>query len=328
MHDTEYKVSSDIKKEFLGTYPTATAKANSFVLTLADEHEEQEGKNIYDMTFAELKEMISIKFRNTSLQTITKNVSILRKYVDYCIGKNLVVHNENRLAAFTRGELKKFVSQQATELKYITREELIQYQSMLYNEQDVAILEAIYQGIRGRTTIDGTLEELINLQIDQYSEDFQNNILKLEKNNGNVRYIEVLDRTMQILVDAQDAETYSGNNGVENSNLRGGIRRSVINPLGKYVFRTPAKTKFEKFTPNIVQARVQKMQEWCNNRFITVNSLYMSGMVSMAKDIYKEKGELTNDDYIAVAKRYGYGGDTPEKYLLNLKEAVEQYLEV
>lgn len=51
-------------------------------------------------------------------------------------------------------------------------------------------------------------------------------------------------------------------------------------------------------------------------------------MISMAKDIYAEKGELTNDDYIAVATRYDYGGDTPEKYLLNIREAVEHYLEV
>ena len=323
-----YKINSNIKREFLETYPTATAVANSFVLTLADEYEEQEDKNIYDMTFVELKELISTKFRNTSLQTITKNVSILRRYVDYCISKNLVVHNENRLSAFTRSELRQFVSKQATDLKYIDREELKQYQNMLYNEQDVAILEAIYQGIRGRTTKDGTLEELINLQVDVFSEDYKNNVLRLEKNNGNVRFIQVPESTMQILIETKDQAEYVSNNGVEVANLRGGVRKTVVNPLKNYVFRTPAQNKFEQFTPNIVQSRVTRMQKWCNNRFITVNALYMSGMISMAKDIYIEKGELTNDDYIAIATRYDYGGDTPERYLLNIKEAVEQHLEV
>jgi hypothetical protein len=326
MCDLVFKVNPEIKKEFLDTYPTATAKSNSFVLKLADEYEEQESKNIYDMTFTELKEMISIKFRNTSLQAIVKNVSVLRKYVDYCINNNLVVHNENRLMAFTRSELKQFVSQQAIDYKYISREELREYQNMLYNAQDIALIEAIYSGIRGRTTKDGTVEEIINLQVHIGNDDFLNNVLQLEKNNDNVRYIEVSDNTMQIFVSAMEQEEYVSNNGVENVRVRGGVRTTRINKVEHLVFRKPGQNKYDPFTPSIVQQRIRRIQEWCNNRFITVNSLYMSGMVSMAKDILKEKGELTNEDYIAVATRYDYGGDKPEKYLLLLKEAVEHYI--
>lgn len=326
MCELVFMVDAEIKKEFLDTYPTATAKANSFVLKLADEYEEQEGKEIYNMSFSELKEMISIKFRNTSLQAIVKNVSVLRKYVDYCIANNLVIHNENRLMAFTRSELKQFVSKQAIDYKYISKEELKKYQNILYNAQDIAILEAIYNGIRGRTSREGTLEELINLKIDKNSSDYFNNVLKLEKNNGNVRYITVSDETMQILVDAMEQEEYVGNNGVEVENFKGGFRKSYINKVGNLVFRKPGKDKFEPFSPNTVQQRMQRIQKWCENRFITVNSLYMSGMISMAKDIYTEKGKLTNNDYLKIADRYDYGGDNPERYLIVLKETIEQYL--
>jgi hypothetical protein len=268
MCDLVFKVNPEIKKEFLDTYPTATAKSNSFVLKLADEYEEQESKNIYDMTFTELKEMISIKFRNTSLQAIVKNVSVLRKYVDYCINNNLVVHNENRLMAFTRSELKQFVSQQAIDYKYISREELREYQNMLYNAQDIALIEAIYSGIRGRTTKDGTVEEIINLQVHIGNDDFLNNVLQLEKNNDNVRYIEVSDNTMQIFVSAMEQEEYVSNNGVENVRVRGGVRTTRINKVEHLVFRKPGQNKYDPFTPSIVRKN-QATTKTCNKRSIT-----------------------------------------------------------
>lgn len=132
--DFEFKVDSTIKKEFLENKPSATAKSNGFVLKLADEYEDITGKPIYNMTYAELKELIAVQFKNSSLATITKNVSILRKYIDFCIEKHLVSHMENRLTMFTRKEAREFVSKQAIEYRYTSREDLRKYQNMLINE--------------------------------------------------------------------------------------------------------------------------------------------------------------------------------------------------
>ena len=320
-----FKIDPEIKQEFLKKKPTGTAKSNFYVLKSADKYEQMIGKKIYDMSNSELKELIVIKFRNTSRGTVSTNVSILRGYIDACIEAKLVVHNENRLATFTRDELKELVSQQALEYKYISPDELKHYQNILENNQDKALLELIHLGVRGRTVKEGTLEEIINLQIDKNSQDFKDNVLKLEKNNGNVRYIKVSESTMELVLETYNDQFYIGNNGVESEIARGGIRKSAINPMGKHVFRTPGKNKFLLFTPVLINSRMQRIQEWCENRFITVNSLYMSGMISMAKDILAEKGNLIPEDYISICEKYNFG-ETPDKYWLVLKDTVAQYI--
>src|SRR5690606_29899631 len=146
--DFEFKVDAEVKREFLGNKPTATARSNGFILKLADEYEEIASKRIYNMTYAELKDLIAVQFKNY------------------------------RLAMFTRKEAREFVSKQAIEYRYISREDLRKYQNILINEQDVAILEVVYNGIRGRTEEGATLEELINLQIDEKSSNFKNNVLE------------------------------------------------------------------------------------------------------------------------------------------------------
>ena len=324
MNNIIFKVNPEIKQDFLKEKPTNTAKSNTFILKIADKYEDIIGKNLFDMSYTELDELIT-RFNNTTLSTVNKNISVLRMYIDFCISKHIVNHMENRLLTYTRGELKRFVSQQAVEYKYISPDELKQYQNMLENNQDKALLELIYLGVRGRTTKDGTLEEIINLQIDKNSQDFKDNVFKLEKNNGNVRYIKVSESTMELVLETYNDQFYIGNNGIESETARGGFRKSAINPMGKHVFRTPGKNKLLLFTPVLINSRMQRIQEWCENRFITVNSLYMSGMISMAKDILAEKGNLTPQDYISICEKFDYG-DTPDRYWLVLKDNVEQYI--
>jgi hypothetical protein len=52
----------------------------------------------------------------------------------------------------------------------------------------------------------------------------------------------------------------------------------------------------------------------------------MSGMISRAIDIYKEKNEITTEDYLKICEDFSYG-DTPKKYYLKVKENVELYLQ-
>jgi len=323
--DNIFKFNVNIKQEFLNSKPTGTANSNIFVLKLMDEYEQLSNKDIYNMSYVELKELLAMQFSSPSLGDITKNVSIMRKYIDFCISKNLVSHMENRLALFARDEVKQFVSKQAIEYRYTSPEELKNYQNMLYNAQDRWLLEAPYIGIRGRTTIDGTTEEIINLQIDEKSKDFKNNLLKLSKNNGDSRYLQVSDNTMQMVLDVYHEQYYISNNGEEVEGVRGGVRKSIINISGKYVLRTPGKNKFELFTPVLVNSRIGRIQEWIGNRFITIGSLYMSGMISMAKDILAQKGELKMEDYISICEQYNFG-DKPDRYWLVLKDTVQQYI--
>jgi len=316
--DMVYEVDNEIKQEYLSSKPTATAESDSFILRTIDEYEQLVNKPVYNLTISELDELFS-KFGNTSKSSGDKNKSILVTYIDFCINKNLVLHKENR-ARFI--DIKKHVSKQALLNKFISKEKLKDYQKLLYNEQDQLLLELLFLGVRGRTVGDETLEEIINLSIDDV--DFDNNIIKLRKNNNDdIRTIKVETSTVGLIKDTFEQEIYVENNGEITNNPRiADPRKSKINRFENLIFRIPGKNKFEKFHSALFNSRMTRIKKWVDNPYLTATTVYESGMIQMAMDIYREKGEVTKDDYIDICDRFDYG------YPFKLKEKFVQYEEL
>lgn len=321
----EFIVDVDIKQEYLNSKPTGTARDNGFTLKMVDEHESTIGKSVYNFTIAERNELIAI-FPNKSLGTILKNVSNIKNYIDFCIGKGIVNHYENRFATFTKDDAKPFVSKQAINNKYITLEELKLCIDSLTNYQDQLLIALPYYGVRGRPEKDGTLEEIINLQIRQGSKNHQENTLKLVRNNGEIRYIKIPDWLMELVIDTKNQEYYVSNNGEPIVGIKGEIKKSIINPIGDYVFRIPSRNKIDIFSPQIINSRIHRIQDWVGNQYLTISSLYMSGMITALKNIYEIKGELDFEDYVSVADQFDYGSGNPERYVINLKDQIELYI--
>lgn len=323
----EFKVDEQLKHEFLNKKPFLTAQADSFILRSADEFEQMINKKIYNMTYTELKEMISMQFKNSTLQAVIKNISILKTYVDFCIEKKVVSHGENRFSVFTMDEIKKLVHKQSMLNKYITKETLRKYQNILYNEQDKLFIELPFIGVRGRTQKNATYEEIINLSIDDLDED--NKILTPTQNDGTQRIIEVELSTIELIKQTYDQKFYVENNGEETNNPRISVPREIIiNPVEKYVFRVPSKNKYQKFTPTLINSRMRRIQIWTDNPYLTYTSLYMSGMINIVMNIYKENGNVTTNDYKDICDRFNYGIKNPENYWYNLKNIFEQYKEL
>jgi len=323
-----FKVDNELKQEYLSNKPTATGESDSFILHSADEYEELIEKPIYNMAYLELKEMIIMQFRNSSEKTVLKNISILKTYIDFCINKNVVVHGENRLATFTSKNAKEFVNKQAIKQKYITREKLKEYQNVLYNEQDKLLLELPFVGVRGRTLEDGTLEEIINLSINDVDE--VNKLIHLRQNNGKHRIIEVETSTIELIKDVYEQKIYVENNGMETNNPRLSKPREIkINEVERFVLRVPSKNKFEKFTPNLLNSRMRRLQKYLDNNYLSQTSLYFSGMLNMAMDIYKKNSEITKEDFIRICIRFNYSNnENYESYWFNVKALFDQYKEI
>ena len=324
--DIIFKRDNELKQEYLSTKPTATAKANTFVLRLADEYENLINKSIYNMNYSELYEMLLVRFKNSSVRTIIKNVSILKKYIDFCLDKKVVEHGENRLSVFTREEAKRIVHKQAMLNKYISREKLREYQNILYNEQDQLLIELPFIGVRGRTVENGTLEEIINLTMPT-KKDEENNTLTLVQNNGRSRRLDVKTSTMALIRNTYEQEVYVENNSQETNNVRLSFqpRKIQINKVENYVLRVPGKNKYEKFTPNLLNSRMKRIQKYLDNPYLSFTSLYQSGMIQLAVDKYKENGVVTKEDYIEICIRFNYGSGNPEKYWFEVKDLFKQY---
>lgn len=316
--DMIFEVDNEIKQEYLSGKATATADAYAFVLRTIDEYEQLVNKAVYNLTISELDELFS-KFGNTSKSSGDKNRSVLVTYIDFCISKNLALHKENRARLI---DIKKHVSKQALLNKFISREKLEEYKKLLYNEQDQLLLELLFIGVKGKTVEDETLEEIINLSINDV--DFENNIIKLRQNNGDTRPMKVQTSTVNLIKDTYEQDIFVENNGKSTNNDRvfGSARKYKINHVEGFVFRVPGKNKYQKFHAGLFNSRMGNIKKWVDNKYITVTTIYDSGMIQMAMDIYREKGEVTKEDYEDICDVYNYG------YPFKLKEKFMQYEEM
>jgi len=322
-----FKVDNAIKQEYLDEKLSDTAKSDAFVLRALDNYEHIISKSVYNMTHPELNEMIAMQFNNSSVRSILKNVSVLKTYIDFCVGKKFVFHGENRLSVFTIEEAKKFVSKQALLNKFISKEKLEEYKKILYNPQDQLLLELPYIGVRGRTVKDCTMEEIINLTIDDVDE--KNNMLRLTQNDNKERYLKVETSTIELIKDVYEQDVYVENNGMPTNNPRlSNPRELKINKVEHYIFRVPSKDKMNIFNNSIMNSRMRKMQIFLDNRYLKYTSLFESGMLNMVKNIYKEKGKIEKEDYVEICKIYNHGYNDPEKYWTNLRDLFNQYREL
>jgi len=315
----QFKVDNDVKQEYLQTKPTATAESDVYVLKSFDDSEDKIGKQVYNFNHSELNEMFA-SLRNSSKRGVGKNKSILVTYVDFCISKRIVIHMENRARYI---EIKKFVSQQATLNKYPSKEKLKEYTNMLYNEQDQLLMWLPFIGVRGRTKKGATMEEIINLTVDDVFRNEKKLILR--NNDGATRELKDIDDFIfDLIQETYEQENYVENNGEMTDNPKvPEPRKSKINNDGefsRYVFRVPGNNKHEKFNITLLDSRRKKIQRIINNRYITYTSLFQAGMIQLAINKYLEKGEVTKVDYVDICKKYNYGGEDPEKYWFHVED--------
>lgn len=326
-----FKIDNEIKQEYLNSKPTGTAESDAFVLREFDDYEALVSKQVYNLSIPELNEMLA-SLRNTSKRVVQKNKSILTNYIDFCVGKKLVPHMENRAKYI---DVENFVAKQALINKFVSKEKLREYQKLIYNEQDQLLLWLLFIGVRGRTVEDGTMEEVINLTIDDVNE--KENTLILRQNDGKFRILDGVDNfIIKLIKDTYEQEFYTENNGEITKNPRIPDPRQIkINREGefsRYIFRIPGKDKYENFSASLLNSRMRKIQEICDNKYLTWTSIYMSGMLQMALDIYQEKGEVTDRDFDNICIRHNYGIkesanslDKKSNYWFNLKDLFNQY---
>ena len=143
------------------------------------------------------------------------------------------------------------------------------------------------------------------------------------------------------LKDTYEQEKYTENNGELTNNPRiPNPRQSVINKdgeFGRHILRIPGLKKYEKFTPSILNSRMNRIKKIVGNQYLSYTVLLNSGMLQMCFDILKEKGEVIDKDFDDICIRFNYG--IPESvditskrkvsnYWFNLKDLFNQYKEL
>lgn len=303
LSDRKFIVDSANKEDFLSTLNQSTAKTVKGVLLKVDKFENAISKSVYDFNLSEVNELIENEFSHKSVGSIRSSVSYIKKYINYCIERNLTTLNPFEIIT----DYSQYVDKNAMENKYLTYEEVQEIESKLVNFNDKCMLELLFNGLKP--------DELVSLKETDVNFD-EKSILATDK-KGNIRKIfGCSDRCFDLIKLTINQRTYCLNNGSSysrknpNKQYKNGLGvRELAFPESVYIFKTAGSKQID--TPmeqKGLQARVRVIREWVGNQYITVTNLYFSGILHEAYNIMRQKQEKELDRYTVaqIADKFNY----------------------
>ncbi|HEY8805098.1 MAG TPA: hypothetical protein VIM70_11520 [Clostridium sp.] len=331
-NEVTFKVDPRVKEEFLDSQISSTRTFYSYILQKADFYEFKIGKSIFNFNIEERDELLLAEFKNKTISAFQSNLSPLKKYVDFCISKNLVRHFENRFGLILPKFYDNYIDIQAVENSYIPLIKNREWQKLLVNYQDKLIIELLGLGVRGRTEKGNTLEEFINFKVTDIQ--WEEKLIYLTSNDGELRELYVDYYTLDLIKKTIDSGHYIFGNGLKSKKNDEGIYEKTEKgfPINEteYVFRVPGKNKFGKIDHQLIANRIQRIQSWVNAPYLNISSLWTSAIIDAAKVIKDANGELTKKDYISLNERFQYGSNEKgldgEKYFQKTKDLINLYI--
>jgi len=250
-----------------------------------------------------------------TIKSIIFKQAIIKDYINWVMKKtqdsNITI---NPAIMYEKKDLQRFVSKTAQQFQYIkNRDAMYKFCDMLNNERDAALFALIYEGVRGRSNIEDSFEEICNLRTEHVHQ-FTNRITAV-RNDGEVREVDVDSRTMELVMDAIEQKEYHDGNG---EHPKGKISELMDTDYVIKGIKTIRQTEQPQRT--LITSIFKIIKKYTGMPFLTPIKVFESGMLATCAELEKEKGELQETDYKDVVLKYGqnhtiwYG--LKEKYLM------------
>lgn len=235
-----------------------------------------------------------------SIQSAITQLSVIKKYIDFAIANGFLTTGINFATLIKTQDIERVVNMQAMDLKYITKEEVIDITDSLDNAVDAAFITLLFEGVKGEQ-----LSEIVNLQKNDI--DHENNMLELTDKDGNIRHKRVSTRTIGILQEASSQTEYLVRFDTSKRKLE--FTKQLQN--SNYVIRTTG-TKYNAQTKyRTLLAKLRSIRSEIGNPYLTATSIWESGMINYAKEIMEQNGldNLTTKHYKEICRWAGKSED-------------------
>ncbi|MFW5890635.1 MAG: hypothetical protein ACOCUI_00275 [bacterium] len=312
--------NENIKKRFLNTIENS--KTRHFyrqVLEKAEITEEQREKDLYGFNSKEqILDFLASLGAITGKSIITMYTPVV-KYTQWAIREGYAQPIQYGIVkSITKDELLSLVNVVKFKRRFIESREELHYltEQFCTNAQDAVIFVLLFNGIDGIKH-----KEIINLKVEDI--DLDNNVIRIKNDGGSFRLVPIPTREMNVIKDAINPNAkYHMNNGMGSESKK----PSEINVFEtEYVLRKAVRKDTTKVSAITINTRVKKIMEMYGKPFVNPKSVFQSGMICKCKEIEKEKGELTPDDYRVIVERLF--NMNPNNWF-NLKDLHEQYKKI
>ena len=316
-----------VKKDFLiesissGKITKDTSANYERIFNITEKLERALQKDLNRFSFLELETVLR-NFKTNNRNTIETYARIISSYLNWSVEKGLI--EKNNLKELKPNDFERYIINNES---YISLNNLRRYESGCYNAQDAVIIRLLFMGVGGKQ-----LSEIRNLK----KTDIQGNILFLtntlqeDEETGEplkftTRYLEVDDRTIELINNAILQKTYRKRNGELRQTETGNVREYTNLINNDYVIR-PSLTKngsnlnkpVDKF---VIYKRIEVISETLGIENFTTKFIQRSGMIYFTNELLKINNEkdVSLDDMKIVADRFNVKSYHNLKGFVNIK---------
>ncbi|MFQ3543524.1 hypothetical protein Q7A53_05510 [Halobacillus rhizosphaerae] len=309
-----------------GIISDETARSYLRILYVTSPLEEEKNKDLNKFTFSELEEVLR-SFQSKNRNTIESYGRIISAYLHWSVKKKLI--KVNLLESLKPNDFAKYVINDEI---YFTDKQLRRYEDACENYQDNVIIRLLFEGVGGKK-----LSEIRNLK--KTDIDWDNKRLKLTNSlkadeyevpiKYTERYINVEQRTLDLLEGAIKQSTYAKKNGEANLTEIENIRPFTDLVDNDYVIRasiTRNKNK-EGNTPvdkYVIYRRIHSISESLGINDLSAKYIQRSGMVHQAHDLLDNE-QLVLDDIKIIADRFNVKSHHNLKSFLTVEKVRATY---
>lgn len=297
-----------IKEEFLSKYENKeTVVTYTNIFRKVKGIEEHRGYDLYNFNIDDIKDTM-YNMKPVTKSSARTTGSVLIAYINWAVKYR--TSNINIAQGLNPSWFESFVIKREL---YISQTRLEEMLRSLINAQDMAILKLLFLSINGYQH-----SELLNLK----KEHIKGNILTLTDDRKGQREVEVDDVTINIIKKAFAQEDYVPKNGsgkrssesklIENDYLiRGLIRRA---------------SNLEKADRNIIYRRVTNISEFFGMPYLTPKSIWKSGQIKMAADLFERDGEIQTKQLNEIAEAFNLSKINNNGYKMYTTTQIKYYI--
>lgn len=289
----------------------ATLRHNLEILFFSTYEVEYEAKkDLYEFGLEEINTLLR-SYQSTSINSMNVRISLLKKYVDFCIRHNF---RSNPINFFEGLDSLDYVSKNMWEYKYPSKEILLNICEWLPTAQMALLLIIPFLGIVGKQTC-----EIRNLK--ETDIDLENKSITVREYDDvdsktgeiihhNERIVKIDDEFIPYIKRAMDDTVlYETPKKDDDNNI---TRKSKISPLNPYLIKRSNRKASKKHEPignsgfcsRFAHLKaVFQGEPWLVSKLTTI-TLEHSGMMEELRLIEAEKGELDKEDYMALMRRH------------------------
>lgn len=274
----------------------------------AAEVEEMYGKDLFNFTKKEILSFYKYLDSKSLDYLMVTNFNLI-KYAQWALQETLIIDGQNHFVELVNEELADCVNKLGVDESIVTKEQFEEMLNKIHSVRDKFIMRAIFEGIKGTKYC-----EIINANINDIN--LKNKTIKLCTG----RTVNISNDLIRVAEEAVAETSYISPNGREY------ILYGDYGIICKNV--RPNMSEANQF--NIINKTVRNILNKIGaSRYITINSIYTSGLIHQINEFAKQDG-CTPEEVVSNTERqkylinqYGWVTNTRSRFLLRYRDQLK-----